>query len=233
MTDTAIFVCHDPHGSHWQLGPLPATGSTMTLIGWKQVSESVDGGIPDDVAAMIARSLTGVARITFLASTPEMAISSNAWSFMGECFVRRVEKAGLAGRIQCVFDRIPYNAVLVSTRCPKTALRLFDDCSFPWWLQGQVAILSRPEAAPPNLDRAMLVSLLGDEWTRWAAEYSGEEIFGVLRPGVDGDVIGLLSLTSSFETAILRVLENESMQMNFEWALLSEDAFRNRLATSL
>ena len=200
------------------------------LLGWEQVPKSVDGGIPDAVAAMIARALTGVARITFLASTSEMAISSNVWSFMGECFVRRVGKTGLAGRIQSVFDPILHKAVLVSTRCPKTAARLFDDGAFPWWLQGQVAILSKPEAAPPNLDLATLLSLMSDEWSTRTVDLSSAEIMGVLRPGVDGDVVGLLSLTSSFETTMLHALKSETIQASFEWAVLSEAAFIDRLA---
>ena len=231
MTSTAIFICRDPRDPGWGLGSLLDMGGAMVLMGWRQTPEPVDGGVPSDIAAVIARALTCVARVTFLSA--EMDAPSNVWSPRGADFVRSMGKAGLAGRIHNLIDRIPPHAALVSTRQPETALRLFDDGGFPWWLQSQVALLSNPEAAPPDLEGAALLSLVDDAWATHAADFSGAGVLGILRPGVDGDVAGLLSLTTSFEVAMLAALESESLQAGFEWAVLSEDAFRERLATSL
>jgi hypothetical protein len=46
-----------------------------------------------------------------------------------------------------------------------------------------------------------------------------------LRPGVDGDVAGLLSLTDAIEQAVLAALESETRHAGFDWELLPEDAF--------
>ena len=231
MTRSAIFVCREPQDSGWELGPLPITGGSMMLIGWRQIPKPVDGGVPNDIAAVIARALTCVARVTFLST--EMDAPSNVWSLRGADFVRSAGQAGLVGCIQNLIDRIPPHAALVSTRRTETALRLFDDGGFPWWLRGQVALLSNPEAAPPDLEGGALLSLVDNAWATYAAGFSGAGVLGVLRPGVDGDVAGLLSLTPSFEAVMFAALENESARAGFEWAVLSEDVFRDHLATSL
>ena len=49
-----------------------------------------------------------------------------------------------------------------------------------------------------------------------------------MRPGVDGDVAGLLSLSEGFEAVVRRVLETETRLAGFEWALVTESAFALR-----
>ena len=115
----------------------------------------------------------------------------------------------------------------MSTRRPDTAVRLFDDAGFPWWLQGQVVLLSGPDAPPPDIDEEMLLALFGEDWTNHAASLA-PGIEGVLRPGVDGDVAGLLSLTDAFEQVLLATLERDTRNAGFDWALLSEEAFALR-----
>lgn len=231
MTRTAIFICHDARDAGWELGDLPATGGAIVLIGWRQIPEPVDCGVPNDIAAVMARALTCAARITFLST--EIDAPSNVWSPRGEDFVRAVGKDGIAGRIQNLIDHIPRHAALVSTRHPETVRRLFDDGGFPWWLRGQAVLLSDPQAALPDLDWTLLLSLLSDEWSTRTADFPIAGIVGLIRPGVDGCVAGFLSLTTSFEAVMLAALERESLQAGFGWAVLSEGAFRERLATSL
>ena len=230
MTRTAIFICHDPRDAGWELGALPATGGAMVLIGWRQIPEPVDCGVPNDIAVMMARALTCAARVTFLST--EIDAPSNVWSLQGEDLVRSMEKTGLVGCIQNAINHMPHHAVLVSTRRPETALRLFDDGGFPWWLRGQVVLLSDPETAPPDIDWPLLVAFMENAWPTCTMDFPCAGVEGVIRPGVDGCVAGFLSLTTSFEAAMVAALKSESLQAGFDWAVLSEDAFRERIALS-
>jgi len=49
-----------------------------------------------------------------------------------------------------------------------------------------------------------------------------------VRPGVDGDVAGLLSLTEASEQVTLAALERETRRAEFDWALVTEEAFEGR-----
>ncbi|MDZ7622048.1 MAG: hypothetical protein U5O69_06575 [Candidatus Competibacteraceae bacterium] len=124
----------------------------------------------------------------------------------------------------------PATILLLSTRRPETVVRLFDDARYPWWLQGQVGLLSAPEAAPPDCDRLALLALLGDSWAARVASLSRSGVLGILRPGVDGDLAGLLSFSHAFEESVLIALEREVRRSGDAWAVLTEDAFSRQLA---
>src|SRR5688500_18295925 len=133
MTKTTILLCRNPHGSNWQLGPLPLTDGQAALIGWKQIPDPVDEGVPIDVAMVMALAFTSVARVTFLCTSESNGVTTS-WMQLDEEFVRAMRKPGLAGGISRLIDRIPPDAALMSTRRPETVLRLFDDAAFPWWM---------------------------------------------------------------------------------------------------
>ncbi len=230
MTRTTIAICRDPKGLNQQLVPLlPAIG-TITLIGWKQTPEPVDGGVPSDVAIMMARSFASVARVTFF-GTSEAGVTSEDWSPLNEDLVRAVSKRGLIDRVQKLIDRIPSNAVLISTRQAKTAVRLFDEPAFPWWLEGQVVLLSSAEGPPPLLDGKSAISLLDNgDHSRQREICLDAGILGLIRPGIDGDVAGFLSLDSSVEARLLSALEDESRRSGFDWSVLCKDEFTASLA---
>ncbi|MBN9124945.1 MAG: hypothetical protein BGO99_08765 [Nitrosospira sp. 56-18] len=230
MTKTTVMICRDPKGLNRQLVPLlPATGA-ITLIGWKQIPEPVDGGVPNDVAMMLARAFTSVARVTFFGIS-EADVTSRDWLLLKEDFVRAVNKRGLIGRAQQLIDRIPYNAVLVSTRQAKTVIRLFDEPAFPWWLEGQIVLLSSTEGPPPLLDIKSVISLLdNDDSSRQRETCLDAGILGIIRPGVDGDIAGFLSLDPSIEAQLLSTLEDESTCSGFDWSVLCEAEFGERFA---
>jgi hypothetical protein len=58
---------------------------------------------------------------------------------------------------------------------------------------------------------------------RVAAALARLGIVGTVRPGVDGDVAGLLSLTAGFDDALLRALEYEAKLALFRWSVLTEE----------
>ncbi len=207
MSRTSMFVCLDPRGAEWQLGALPPPAGRMTLIGWREEPAPVDAGVPRQVAAAVARALTSIGRITFLSSAVH-APAGGGWS--------PSKKRG------------PAPAELTSATDPEAVMHAFDDAAHPWWMQGQVLFLSEPGAAAVEIDREQLLALLENDWAAAAGALPARGVVAVLRPGVDGDLAGLLTLTAGAERASLAALERESRLASFDWSVLAEDAFAER-----
>jgi hypothetical protein len=220
-----MFACRDARGSQWQLGALPPSTGRLTLLGWSQTPEPEDGGVPEGVARVLARAFTSTARVTFPASFVKTAAATSDWSPLDGDLVRALTGKGIGKRIAAKVKHAPPQLTLISTRRANTAMRLFDDAGFPWWLQGQAVLLSAPEALPPDVNEAELLSLFDDDWARRAASLAGLDVQGVVRPGVDGDVAGLLSLTQPFGDRLLAALEHEARADAFEWEVLPETEF--------
>jgi hypothetical protein len=209
VTRTSILVCLDPRRPEWQLGELPPSAGRLMLIGWKKDPEPVDGGVPEDVAPLLARALTSIGRVTFLSSAVQASSGSGWWPL----------------------KRAPGHAELMSTTDPQTVMQAFDDAAHPWSMQGQVLLISAPAEAPPEIDRKQLRALLENEWAEAAKALSTPGVIGVVRPGVDGDLAGLLTLTADAERMSLAALESETHRASFDWAVLSEDAFTERYSS--
>jgi hypothetical protein len=230
VTRASIFACRDARGREWQLGPLPPDRGRLTLIGWSQPAETRDAGVPEDVALVLARGLTSVARVTFPSSlvSPIATSMMTVWSPLDGDLVRVLTAKGFGGRIVAKLRGTPPHIALTSTRRPETARRLFDDGAIPWWLQGQVVLLSEPDAPPPDIDEESLLGLFGEEWARRAVSLAPAGVAGVVRPGVDGDVAGLLTLAEPFEQVVLAALERETQLAGFDWEQLLESEFALR-----
>jgi hypothetical protein len=199
----------------------------LTLIGWSQSTDPPDGGVPDEVAHALARAFTSVARVTFPCSSVN-AVATSVWSQLDADLIRALTAKASRGRIAAKLRGTPRDMVLMSTRRPETARRLFEDAGFPWWLQGQVVLLSRPDAPPPDVDDEAPLALFEEDWTGHAASLAPVGIEGIVRPGVDGDVAGLLTFTDAFDRIALGALETETRRAEFDWALLTEKAFTGR-----
>jgi hypothetical protein len=228
VTQTSIFACRDARGPQWQLGPLPPPTGRLTLVGWSQTPAPRDGGVPEDVARVLARAFTSTARVTFPCSFVNTGAAASVWSPLDGDHVRALTGKGIGKRIVAKVKHAPPDITLMSTRRAQTAMRLFDDAGFAWWLQGQVVVLSAPAAPPPDVNQAELLSLFDEDWARRAASLAGLDVHGVVRPGVDGDVAGLLSLTQPFSERVLGALEHEARTEGFEWDVVSEEAFVQR-----
>ncbi len=176
----------------------------MTLIGWKQDPDPIDAGVPKEVAAVLARALTSLALVTFPSS---------------------IEHASATGRVVGPRKGAPGDLVLVSTTDAETAMQAFDDPEYPWWLQGQVLLMSASSAAGPDISRNQLFALFAEEWAREAATLAQFGVVGIVRPGVDGDMAGFLSLSAGFDDAMLAALEREALLASFKWSVVTEEAF--------
>ena len=223
MNKTSIFICPDPRRTEWQLGRLPPAAGRMTLIGWKQEPDPVDAGIPQELGAVLARALASVTRVTFPSSVLHQA-SANGWSKSGGDDVRRLNPTA-AARVAAVLKGTPGHVLMVSTRNPDTVMQAFEDPGYPWWMQGQVLLLSSPNAPPPEIERNQFLALFRDDWAREAQALAPFGIVAVVRPGVDGAVAGLLSLTTGFNDIVLQALEHEARLALFDWSVLSEEAY--------
>lgn len=230
MTANLLLVCMDPAGSHWQLGPLPPAKGRMLLIGWRLTPRPVDDGVPDDVGAILTRALTSIARVSFPVSEMTRG-ASKEWSH-GDVQLRSLGDGGLIEHIKSAFNHAPTSTTLLSTRAAQAAARMFDDGGYPWHLQGQATVLSLRDAAPPDIDRQSLLSLIADDWAQQLAQLQCSGIVGGLRPGVDGDVAGVLSLSDGFTGDLLDALEHEARRAGFDWQRLPETDFMDTLATA-
>jgi hypothetical protein len=203
----------------------------MILIGWRHDAEHHDGGVPVDVARVLAGALTLTSRVTFLSSVAGSA-ASDAWAPHGADQARMSVRLGPIGRVTAKLRGEPSEVALISTRQPETATRLFNDAGYPWWLQGQVILLSRVDAEPPAIDGHSVLALMEEDWASRVGDLAGHNVAGVARPGVDGDVMGVLSFTESFEVGLLTAIQRQTVQAGLGWAIVPEDEFANVLANS-
>ena len=226
MSD-AIFVCDNPVEDHWQLGQLSFGSGNFVLVGWRVHLEPVDGETPETVTEILTQAMTSIANIIFLGYDAP-ASASDEWKFFGEEEAARILRdpnplrqlaAALSGRTGGV--------ILLATRKPKTAKQLLDGGM--WSMQGQVVLLVDPERSLPKIDWQTLRSLIGDDWIRHASRLQNLGVQGVLRPGVDGCVAGILFLTDDFRQKFLKVLENQTRAAGFDWEALSEADFVSSL----
>jgi hypothetical protein len=224
----AIFACANPVNTIWQLGPLSSIESDIMLFGWKPPSEPIDGGMPKEVGVVFAKALVSVARVGFPISKVPMG-ALETWSNRNEDQVRFLCASNLIERIEAMLKNVPPNVSFLSTRHQETVVKSFEDSFYSWCLQGQVILLSKPEDPPPNIDRRTLLSLIGINWIKQADILSSIGISGILRPGVDGDVIGILFLSNHFKQILLEALAHQARLAEFDWSLLSELDFTNNL----
>lgn len=217
-------VCRNPTRRHWQLGPLPPSIGHLTLIGWSAQPADEGDGVPQPIVRVLSRALTSVARVTFPTSAIA-ADTADAWSVQNGDHIRRFGQPGVAGRLLPKLSGAPSVFGLCSTTRPESAARLFDDGGFPWWLQGQVVVLSPVEGPPPNLSEATWRSLFNEDWLQAAMMLDANGVEGVLRPGVDGDVAGLFTWTETIERAILNAMELEARAAALECVDVPEAGF--------
>ncbi len=120
---------------------------------------------------------------------------------------------------------MPATIVQLSTVRAHVAERFFDDADHPLWLQAQLALLSAPGSLPPVVDRRTLLALIGEDWTGRAAWLADRGVRGILRPGVDSDMLGFLALDEAFGSAFLEALRAAVSAAGFAWTNVSEADF--------
>ena len=223
----SMVMCRAPKARRWQLGALPPARGHIALLGWHIEPPHVDAGVHPPIDRILANVLTGCARLTFLWSEHESeAVSSD------DVIYRTDGAAGLS-RLGARLAGQPSRFTLLTTRHPDTAVRMFDVTGFDWSQQGQVGLMSDPDAPPPVIDYATIGDLFSADWVARAAGFNEGPIRGVLRPGVDGDVAGLYSSDPAFMDRIQRDLEAACRDAGCDWALVPDDqSFADRLTAA-
>ena len=229
MTQTTMLACRNARDARWQLGDVPAGGDGWTLFGWRQQPSATDAGIPAEVAAALADALSSVARVTFPCSTERVSPTGD-WVPRGVHHVRTLAAEGVADIIRSKLKHEPRDLVLLSTRDAAAIVRLFEDVEYPWWLQGTLVLLSDPESPPPDVDRQQFVALLRGGPSADDLQLVNAAVSAVLRPGVDGDVAGLLSRDATFVERFVGAAGRACSARGIAWSVVTEQEFTAGLA---
>lgn len=230
MAQGALFLVPQPTDTRWALGRLDQAPERGFLIGWRSPTAPVDAGVPAEIARAIAHALTQVAGVAFLTSS-HTAPAGEAWEGTGDGdYLYRLGDAGMVTRIRAAVTHQTPNPVLISTEKPDEALSLFDDPAFPWWQQGQLVLLSEKGAKPPTTDRDAVLAVFDTEWSRAADALIHCGYLAVLRPGVDGDVMGIRLADDAFEARLFEALAKASAEAGLEWRVATESELADRLS---
>lgn len=142
--------------------------------------------------------------------------------------VAQVLAAALATVADVAF--IGGDAAITRARTAAAAMRAFDLPQQPWSQQAQTVLLLDRHSSSIEIDRTSLRNLLSNDWKSHTASLAGTGVLGAVRPGVDGDVAGILSFTAAFESRVTDALADEARRTGFAWIELDEAAFAEALA---
>jgi hypothetical protein len=217
----SILCAHDPALREWQL-PLVRTG-TLSLIGWRTdpISEREDG-LPEEVADVLAKALTELGRVSFPCSEPVQTQPGDSVQ------VRRPR--GLRATLLRLAAKEPPVIHVVSTRRSELTRHMFDDAGFPWWLQGQIGLVRSADATAPFTDLRMILEMIENADAPNWVELQTLNIQTIVRPGVDGGVMGLYNDSVSTRTLAIETLERCAKDAGYTWLTVSEPQFTDAVA---
>lgn len=216
-----LLATRGPLALPWQLAQ-PEDGLPFLLVGWSvPPAPDRDDGVPKPIADAFGRALVRVGRLTF----PRSSEPPNSPRTLS----RPMRPVGIAERLSTALGSTPSKFWAVTTTDPKVASELFDDPGFPWWLQGQAALVSKSDSVP-SLDRATLLAATDPAFKVTRASLSALGAVALIHAGVDGDVAGVASMNREVDAEILRSLEAAASETGFGCLLLDEDSFASSLS---
>ncbi|WP_292998840.1 hypothetical protein [Nevskia sp.] len=122
------------------------------------------------------------------------------------------------------------DGTVITARSVDDATQAFDLPQQPWTLQAQTILLLQPRFTSIALDRSGIRRILSDDWKSQVQSLAGAGVVGAVRPGVDGDVAGICSLTAEIESRLIDALSREARKAGFAWIECDESAFAEALA---
>ncbi len=212
-----LLICPEPTSNRWKLGKLPVLGATTLLVGWRTETPVIDGGIPDFVGRVIAQAMAETAWVVF---------PSTAWTAMPgreDPVVRKAQAGGAKSLLRAAFGDQPTVITTASTRQTAVAATLFDDAGFPWWLGAQTALLFDPRELPRTLDHSTWLALLSDRWAETAFPLASAGLFGAIRAGVDGDILGFTSASADNARIFIDSIARCAQEHDCPCAFVDED----------
>lgn len=100
--------------------------------------------------------------------------------------------------------------------------RLFDVDYFGWELQGQIVFLSnKNNIRPPKITFKQIKKCLSQK----ISEYTQLGIDGIMRPGVDGEVVGFYIFNEHLWEDLIKVLSDECKNYGINLKILTESEF--------
>ena len=182
-------------------------------------------------ATAFLQGLTGTGRLTFPVSTFEKEARGD-WTPVGvggDQVVRLAPASGSFRRLLTSAWHGRSGIVLLSTDDATSARRMFDDASFSWDMQTQFALISPRDQEPPAVPSyEVATQLFEPTWAGALSHLAGVD--AILRPGVDGDLVGILSRTESIEAGIVGAVMQAASASSLGFALIGEDEFADCLA---
>ena len=218
MGNNAIWVCSDPHAPHWRVAR-PSSGK-LILVGWRVSPVPMEGGVPQEVAMLLARCFTRLFQVSFITAGADSARRAEAAQELRIGSIRKLAAAFWGPRLSGRY-------FLVSTLRAELAATLFDAPGVSWTQQSQVALLSSSKSPPPSIDERVLWSLSPLEALDLAA-LGSYGVEAVVFPGVDGDVAGLVC-SAEAEDRFVQALIEEAAAAGFACSVVDETAFANGL----
>jgi hypothetical protein len=226
-----LFITHDAPGPQWQLGSPSTKLGAFCLIGW--TSDDLEGGVPERIVDVLARSLAAFGSVTFACSTIS-APDSPGWQMRGSDYVSRYRtRSGLDRIAARFFARAPVDLVLLSTTSEQAVRRLFNDPGYPWWSQGQFVLMSSAGESPPDFDSIAFgpATLFEREWAEGFGSLHSLGVQAIIRPGVDGDVAGLLCASCEIRDYFEAILSRSAQESGMPLQYVSEAEFVEALAS--
>ncbi len=194
----------------------------------------MEGGVPERIVGVLARSLATFGRVTFACSTIS-ATDAPGWQTQGDEFVARYATRSALGRMAARLSaRAPVDLTLLSTTSEHNIRRLFDDPGYPWWNQGQFVLVSPAGASAPNFDRIGFnpATLFGRDCSEGFGLLQPLGVQAMLCPGVDGDVAGLLCASAELRDRFEAILSRHAQESDVSLQHVSEAGFVEGLAAS-
>ena len=202
----------DPKDPDWALHTFDHDKIHSGLLGWIMATPPVEGGVPNEVGALICRVLCRSFSLTFTyTSAPPPPDIATLISL----------RSPLAARW---FANQP-NITLAHTTSASFARHLFDG-GFSWTQQAQIVFLSSPGAPPPAVTAQQVYNLLERNKTHPDALAETLGISGLMFPAVDGDFAEVMLLDDAQFDALLDEFKKECAALNIEWRIVTEQQFR-------
>jgi hypothetical protein len=160
-------------------------------------------------------------------SSPPVA-AGDRWTDAGGDQIRR-RPVSLADRALAALTGRTAAMMLLSARTRERMRLMFDDPLYPWDAQATAAVLSPKLAPPPDLAASDWRRLLTETWAGSSTALVAAGVAAAVRPGVDGDLLGLWSLDPAFARDLREALRQEAQQRGFAWVETDEAQFAARL----
>lgn len=219
MIDHAtLFVCSDARSERWRTALVAELDPC--LFGWRiSALDDRDASVPGPVRAVFARALCSHGAVSFP--------SSESGALAAHVIERHTS---VIDRIRACLTGRSCDVSLVSTEDASVVERAFDDPGFPWWMQGQVLVVT-DRGVVPELTLSRTLELVEPQAPIAASLLESLRIRALLRPGVDGAVAALSCTSSSIRSQLLASIEHAAKAAGLHCRAVDEPGLMESLAT--